>query len=162
MSARAMAMVSVMLGMLAACGGGVSSGGSGADAGTESGTGGGGVQPYKVRGAATDAHGSPIPGASLQICNPLYFNSCLTGATATDGRYSFDLPPSNVWNANASISKTFNGRTYCLDLMPDVATTFSSTDGAIRNFSWKIIGLRPDATAANEYTSSSRAGATLP
>ena len=159
MSAREMVMTSVMLGVLAACGGGATSSGSGADAGDVSGT--GSVQAYKLSGKATDTHGAPIPGANLQICNPLFFDSCMTGATAADGKYSFDLPPANVWNANASISKIFNGRTYCLDLMPDVATTFSSTDGAIRNFSWKIIGLRPDATAANQYTSYYGAGANI-
>jgi hypothetical protein len=129
--------------------------GSGADAGSgaaDAGTGGSSAQPYKLSGLAVDTNGAPIAGAKVNVCNPLYWASCMHGATGADGRYSFDLPPANVWEVDTTIQKTFDGRNYCFDLKPDGTANFSSEAGAIRNFAWKISGLRPDATDPKAYT----------
>src|SRR5216684_758006 len=127
MTARMVVIVSAVVGILAACGGstgalsgadagpGTGSSGSGADAGT----GGSGVQPFKLSGLAVDTKGAPIAGASVKVCNPLYWASCMSGPTGADGRYSFDLPPGNVWEVDTSMQKVFDGRNYCLDLKPD-------------------------------------------
>src|SRR5258708_6839603 len=168
MKTRALAMMGLMLVILAACGGSGGAGATGGGAGrgpgsrTPSGTDAGsnaadagtgtGVQPYKLSGLTVDTKGAAIAGADLKVCNPLYFASCMHGATGADGRFSFDLPPGNVWEVEASIQKIFDGRNYCLDLKPDATAHFSSEAGAIRNFAWTISGLRPDAIDTKAYT----------
>jgi hypothetical protein len=119
-----------------------------ADAGTSV-----GVTAGKVAGTATDSRGQPLPGAEIDICNPVYFNSCVKGKTAPDGRYSIDLQPVNVWTASGSLTKTFNGKSYCFDLRPSSTNSFSSSDGAIRDFDWKVSGQRPDRSATDEAIS---------
>src|SRR5258708_1913518 len=168
MKTRALAMMGLMLVILAACGGSGGAGATGGGAGrgpgsrTPSGTDAGsnaadagtgtGVQPYKLSGLTVDTKGAAIAGADLKVCNPLYFASCMHGATGADGRFSFDLPPGNVWEVEASIQKIFDGTNYCLDLKPDATAHFSSEAGAIRNFAWTISGLRPDAIDTKAYT----------
>jgi hypothetical protein len=87
--------------------------GDGAPAGNSGGGGGGGgggspdagsggsssPQAFKMSGLVVDTQGHPLPAAQLAVCDPVYFNSCITGASATDGRYSIALPPENVWYA---------------------------------------------------------------
>lgn len=154
---RAMTWI-VMVGTLAACGGGEHGADSTADAGTTAGTTGGGTstsgpQPFKAAGKAVDTKGAPIAGAKVQVCNPIYWGACMSGATGADGRYSMDLPPGNVWEIETSIQKTFDGRVYCLDLKPDATVNFSSEAGAVRNFAWAINGPRPDGVDPKSFTS---------
>jgi hypothetical protein len=121
---------------------------TGADTGTSV-----GVTAGKAAGTATDPQGQPLAGAEITVCNPVFLYSCVNAKTGPDGRYSIDLQPVNVWNASGSINKTFNGKSYCLDLSPSSTATFSSADGAIRDFQWKLTGLRPDMTATDESLS---------
>ena len=144
-------MVVLMLRVLIACGGSACGGGGGG--GGDGGVG-NGVQAGVVKGVVVDSQARPLPGAKINVCNPLYFDSCMTGQTGSDGRYSFDLPPVNVWKAYGYLTKAYNGKSYCLELRSDSTDSFSSKDGAVRNFEWKLTGLRPDSkTAQNEFLS---------
>lgn len=77
----------------------------------------------------------------------------MNGKTRPDGRYSLDLPPTNEWVANGSVTKTFNGKSYCFDLRPSSTDSFSSSDGAVRDFDWKLSRQRPDRSATDESIS---------
>src|SRR4029077_186138 len=49
--------------------------------------------------------------------------------------------------------------TYCLDLGPTGSTdTFSSSDGAVRNFHWKLTGQRPGLSDTTQFSSFYGAG----
>ena len=118
----------------------------------------GGATPGKVSGIALDSQGRPLAGAKIDVCNPVYFDSCVSAQTGADGRYSLDLQPTNVWTAYASITKTYNGKAYCLDLSPSSTATFSSADGAVRDFQWKLTGQRPDQSDTTQFASFYGAG----
>jgi hypothetical protein len=59
---------------------------------------------------------------------------------------------------SAYLAKAFNGKNYCLELRPDSTEHFGSTDGAVRNFEWKLTGMRPGETATDQYLSFYGAG----
>ena len=143
--------------VLSGCGG--SGGGSdssrinGAGSGSADGGSSSGPVSGKIVGAALDAQGHPLSGANVTVCNPVFYNSCLNGQTGADGRYAIDLQPNNVWTVYGSITKEFNGQSYCLDLEASSGETFSSSSGAVRDFRWKVTGKRPDRTATDESMS---------
>jgi hypothetical protein len=118
----------------------------------------GDVQGGVVKGQVVDSRGAPLGGADVTVCSTVFYDSCVGGKSGSDGRYSFELPGTDVWSATASITRTFDGQTFCLDLEPSSTDSFSSDKGAIRNFAWKISGMRPDKTAANEFLSYYGAG----
>jgi hypothetical protein len=132
---------------LAACGAGSPDGGN-------SGTGAVTAEAGAVRGVAVDTQNRPLSGAEITVCSTPFYNSCINGATGTDGSYSLRLTSNNVWAATGSIIKSYNGATYCLPLAVDNSHSFSSTDATIRNFSWKLSGVVPgqmDNHSAGSY-----------
>jgi len=144
--ARASSELAVLPGVLAAallgfpgCSGG-GGGGGGSTAGT-------------VAGTATDTQGRPLPGATITVCSSVFYSSCITATTGTDGSYAVRLTPDNQWQATGAVTTTYNGKTYCLPLAIDNTNTFSSTEAAVRNFSWKLSGAIPGMTPTN-YASS--------
>ncbi len=145
----------IFIGLAFACAGGACGGSNPNDSADGGQTNAGGIAAVsdKVAGQATDTRGHPVAGVQITVCNPVFYDSCLKGTTGSDGRYQIDLQPNNVWTVNASITKTFNGQSYCLDLEPDTTETFSSASGAVRNFVWTLQGLRPGKTA-DGYASS--------
>jgi hypothetical protein len=128
---------------LAACGGGPETG----------------AQAGAVRGVAVDTQNHPLSGAKIDICIGPVFEGCVEGNTAADGSYSLRLTSDYVWYAYGSITKSYNGATYCLPLDVDNPNSFSSPDGAVRNFTWKLSGVVAGQTGDN-YPSSYY-GATL-
>jgi hypothetical protein len=110
---------------------------------------------------ALDGLGRPLAGAKISVCDPVYVSACLVGQTGSDGRYHFDLPPDNAWKVYGSITKPYNGKSYCLELRPDSTDAFGSSQGAVRNFEWKLTGRRPDKASASEFLSYYGAGAAV-
>jgi hypothetical protein len=132
---------------VAACGAGTSDGGN-------SGTGAVTAQAGAVSGVAVDSQNRPLAGAEITVCSSVFYNSCINGATRTDGSYSLRLTSNDVWLASGSITKSYNGATYCLPLAVDNSHSFSSTDATIRNFSWRLSGVVPghmDNHSAGSY-----------
>jgi hypothetical protein len=134
---------------LAACGAGSPDGGN-------SGTGAVTAEAGAVRGVAVDTQNRRLSGAEITVCNAVthYGDACVNATTGGDGSYSLRLPSNNVWHIYGSITKSYNGATYCLPLAVDNRDSFSSTEGAIRNFSWKLSGVIPgqmDNHSAGSY-----------
>lgn len=122
--------------LLAACG---STGNTGHNPGS------GNTQPIggTVKGVALGSDGTPIVGARIIIDNTVVANSAVTGRTDVDGRYSLQIPREWSWRAYGQLEKTYNGRTFRLDLHPDNPDSFAGAQGAVRNFELRIAGSKP-------------------
>lgn len=94
-------------------------------------------------GKVTNADGSPYPGVKIVVDNTMIYNSFVATTTDAKGMYKVKLPAVGTFLTTASIEKTFNGKKYKLDFHPDNIDEFS-IDGAVRNFSFKLTGKRPD------------------
>lgn len=112
-----------------------------------------------VRGLVRDTQGRPLASAEINISNAVYVTRPVSGATGADGAYLLELPPNQVWRAYGSISTTLGGRTYCSELAADNDEIFRSSDATVRNFSWKLAGLKSPSLPPN--SSSSYYGARL-
>lgn len=96
-----------------------------------------------VRGIAVGSDGMPIVGARIIIDNTVVANSVVTGRTGVDGRYNLQIPKEWSWRAYARLEKTYNGRTFKLDLHPDNPDSFAGLQGAVRNFELRTAGPKP-------------------
>jgi len=139
--------------LLAACGGSASKSGGPGDPHPP------GPEPGKVKGVALDTQNRPLSGATIDVCSSVFWESCVSGSTGSDGSYSVTLTPTNVWRADGSITRNYDGKAFCLPLAIDNDNTFASSDATIRNFSWKLSGLIPGQNA--DGYASSYFGATL-
>lgn len=93
-------------------------------------------------GTVVDTRGNPIAGAKILLDNTVFYASYINGSTADDGTYRLKVQP-GAWRAYASFQKEYNGRTYSLELHPDSIDSFDD-NGAVRNFTWKLEGRKPD------------------
>ena len=94
-------------------------------------------------GRVVDTHGKPIAGAKILLDNTVFYDSYISGSTAEDGTYRLKVHP-GAWRAYATIRKEYNGRTYPLEMHPDSSDSFDDA-GAVRNFTWKLEGRKPDS-----------------
>jgi hypothetical protein len=98
-----------------------------------------------VTGTVVDAAGRPLAGVEVYADNTLYYNLNVIGYTDAQGRYKLDVrEPIGTWRVGAHLRREYNGRTYQLALHPDTARAFPGVDGAVRNFSWRLIGRTPE------------------
>lgn len=100
-----------------------------------------------VTGSVTDTKGNPLPGAALVIDNTLIYNSNLLTTSNNEGKYKVKLSGAFTWVATASFEKNYNGKKYTFKLHPETDEAFTS-DGGVRNFSWKLSGQRPESASA--------------
>lgn len=96
-------------------------------------------------GRAVDSRGEPIAGAKILLDHAVFYASYIRGTTREDGSYRIRVQP-GAWRTHASFEKTYNGRTYTLELHPDSIDSFDE-EGVVRNFAWKLEGRRPE----NDY-----------
>ncbi|MBO9592532.1 MAG: carboxypeptidase regulatory-like domain-containing protein [Niabella sp.] len=99
----------------------------------------------RVSGLVTDTRSVPVKDARITIEHTVWYNSYLSGTSNNDGRYQVLLPddPAGDWTAKAQLTRTAYGQTYTFDLDPDKTGAFNKTNGAVRNFKWKLSGQRP-------------------
>jgi hypothetical protein len=96
-----------------------------------------------VKGVVKYVDGSPIPNAKVVIENTILYASYVYAVTNSKGEYSTSVPIGS-WKASVQIEKEFLGKKYKYDLYPDNPNPFAGVDGAVRNFTWKISGAKPD------------------
>lgn len=101
-----------------------------------------------VSGVVTDAKNLPVKDVRITIEHTVWYNSYLSGTSDNEGKYRVSLPddPAGDWTAKAQLTRTAYGQTYTFDLEPDQTGAFNKTDGAVRNFKWKLNGQRPGGT----------------
>ncbi|QDE82158.1 carboxypeptidase-like regulatory domain-containing protein [Myxococcus xanthus] len=101
-----------------------------------------------VKGKATDTAGKPLAGVEVVADNQVLYNSNVVGVTGADGTYRLELgQAATTWNASARLKRDFNGRNYTFELHPSSATPFAGNEGAVRDFSWKLTGAKPEGGA---------------
>ncbi len=101
-----------------------------------------------VSGVVTDNRNVPLKDARITVEHTVWYNSYLLSSSNNEGKYQVSLPddPAGDWTAKAQLTRTAYGQTYTFDLAPDKTGAFNRTNGAIRNFTWKLSGLRPGGT----------------
>jgi hypothetical protein len=103
----------------------------------------GGVESGVVKGLVVDTQGKPLPNLKVVVENTVFQASYVYATTGQDGRYRAEVP-NGGWKVSVQLDRQFQGRTYRFDLHPDNANGFTGTDGAVRNFAWKLTGPRPE------------------
>lgn len=102
-----------------------------------------GVEAGVVKGLVVDTQGKPLPGLKVVVENTVFHASYVYGTTGQDGRYRVEVP-NGGWKVSVQLERQFQGRSYRFDLHPDNPDAFTGTEGAVRNFSWKLSGPRPE------------------
>ena len=110
------------------------------------------VEPHTVAGRVTDAQGNliDVEGAKPTV---VLSGTTLAGHRTTlnfdvedTGLYSQEVPD-GVYKIYGFIDLDYNGRAYHLPLHPednkDVHTSHGSRKGVVKNFVWKLTGLKP-------------------
>jgi hypothetical protein len=109
-----------------------------------------------VVGRVTNSAGKPLAGAEISIF----------GTTARGDRTRFDAltganglfsqrVPDGIYGVGAQWKTTYNGKNYTFNLAPDDGKTgviHDAADGIVKNFKWKIAGLKPGERAGEPNT----------
>lgn len=105
------------------------------------------VERFVVKGRVVDENGKPIPGVEVVADNEWLSASYVTGHTGPDGRYRIQLPRAHAsYSVSAMTKRKIGGQVVEVDLAPDNPDSFASNVGAVRNFSVKLSGQRPDGS----------------
>ena len=104
-----------------------------------------GLEPGFLTGKVTDSSGKPLPNVTVFADNTLLYNTNATGVTDANGNYRINVSrPVGTWHATAQLKRQIQGKTYTFDLHPNDDNPFAGNQGAVRNFTWKLHGQRPD------------------
>lgn len=103
-----------------------------------------------VMGQVVNTQGNPLENVDIVVNNSQYYNHNILGQTGTDGNYKLAVEPGS-WYVRATIDVPYDNQTYTLDLHPDNSKGFAGTEGAVRNFQWKLSGARPTDFGASGY-----------
>jgi len=110
------------------------------------------LEPGTVAGRITDARGNIIEGARLIVQ--------VAGTTLAGARTNFDIEveenglfsqevPDGLWRIYGFVEKEANGHKFRLPLDPEdkreIGSTQGTKKGVVKNFVWKIAGLKPHA-----------------
>ncbi|RKH32288.1 carboxypeptidase-like regulatory domain-containing protein [Corallococcus sicarius] len=98
-----------------------------------------------MSGKVVDARGQPMQGVVVVADNTMIYDTNALGTTGSDGTYRIDVSsPAGTWHASATHKVQYNSRSYTFDLDPNDDAVFAGNEGAVRNFTWKLSGKRPD------------------
>ncbi len=108
------------------------------------------AKPNYIVGRVTNRAGQPIGGVEIGIYGTTIAgaNVRFEAATNAQGMFSQRLPE-GIYGASAYLKKRFNNKNYKFTLPPTDGVTSVKHDsslGIVKNFVWKISGLRPGET----------------
>jgi hypothetical protein len=106
------------------------------------------VMAALARGIVLDAAGEPIPDVKITVESTVFHASYVHTRTDASGRYRVEVP-SGGWKVHAQMTRDYHGKTYFFDLAPDDAQPFTGSSGAVRNFTWRIAGPRPELSGGH-------------
>lgn len=100
------------------------------------------VEKGMVSGRATDAKGSPLKNVRIELSHTVWSDKKLSARTDENGFYSVTLPaePRGNWTIQALHITEAYGRQYHFILDASDNSSFGGVRGAIRNFTWKLLG----------------------
>ncbi|RKH43199.1 carboxypeptidase-like regulatory domain-containing protein [Corallococcus llansteffanensis] len=135
-----------LLGASAACSCGGNGGGTPNPGNTDAGTTNPGtVESNVMKGRAVDSQGKGLAGVEITAHNQFQTGTTVKTMTGADGAYRLDVSnPTGPWLGNATLETTYHGAPYRFTLVPDDSATFAGNVGALRNFTWKLTGAKPD------------------
>lgn len=116
------------------------------------------VQPGVVKGKAVSAQGAPLANVEVTVSGTTWASgetNTFRTRTGADGRYTLSVPDGSyrIWGYH---ELTYAGAQYCMPLALAAAgdyDSFSSKAGTVRDFTWRISGMRADETDAASPTS---------
>ncbi len=113
-------------------------------------------RPGYIIGRVTNTAGKPLAGAEISLYGTTMAgaNTSFSLETGADGRFSQRVPE-GIYGASAYYKTRYNGKNYRFTLMPKDGTTAKKHDsapGVIKDFVWKISGLKPGEKAGEEGT----------
>ena len=103
-----------------------------------------------VKGRITDSQGNPMANAKIVIEHTVYYASYVYATSDANGYYKAAVP-NGSWKAAVQIQRNYLGQSYTFDLHPDNPEPFAGTTGAVRNFSWKLSGTKPEGGFYGSY-----------
>ncbi|AHM58715.1 hypothetical protein D770_02215 [Flammeovirgaceae bacterium 311] len=113
------------------------------------------VEPHEqqtgfVTGHVINTVGAPLANVDIVVNNSQYYNNNILGQTDTNGKYRLAIEPGS-WYVRATIDVQYDNQTYTLDLHPENSNGFAGSEGAVRNFQWKLSGTRPTDFGASGF-----------
>lgn len=98
-----------------------------------------------LKGRVVDGAGRPVADAEIVADNQLIHNSNLVVTTDKDGHYrvSTDVAAA-TFRVTGTVTRRFEDRAYTMELTPHDDASFAGSDGAIRDFTWRLTGERSD------------------
>ena len=102
------------------------------------------------KGRITDSRGKPRANAKVVIEHTVYYASYIYATTDANGYYKATVP-NGSWKASVQIQRNYLGQLYAFDLYPDNSEPFAGSTGAVRNFSWKLSGAKPEGGFYGSY-----------
>lgn len=99
-------------------------------------------EPGMVSGQATDARGNPLKNVRIELSHTVWSDKKLTATTDDNGYYTVTLPaePRGNWTIQAKHDATAYGQNYQFVLDANDNCSFGGVRGAVRNFTWKLLG----------------------
>lgn len=98
---------------------------------------------YRLTGRVVDASGKALANVEVVADNQALYDSNVLGVSNTDGAYRIELPEvSTSWAVTATHVVDYHGKTYHFDLDPSATAPFAGSEGAVRDFTWKLSGTR--------------------
>jgi hypothetical protein len=129
----------IAVGLLAACGS------ANPPAGGQTPPPGGDTAAGFLTGTVHDSQGQPLGGVQVFADHTQYYNTNAIGVSDAGGKYRIDVrQPAGSWHATAQLKRSYHGQNYTFDLQPDNDNPFPGSEGATRNFVWKLTGPTPN------------------
>ena len=100
------------------------------------------IEKGTIKGRLTDSKGDAVANAKIVIEHTVYYASYIYATSDANGYYKTNVP-NGSWKASVQIQRNYLGQPYTFDLHPENAAPFAGTEGAIRNFIWKLSGDKP-------------------
>lgn len=99
-------------------------------------------EPGMVSGKATDAKGNPLKNVRIELSHTIWSDKKITAKTDENGFYKVTIPaePRGNWTIQAKHEASAYGQNYQFVLDANDNSSFGGVRGAVRNFTWKLLG----------------------
>lgn len=103
------------------------------------------TMPGVVKGWVVDTRGKGIANAKVVIEHTVLYGKYVYATTDANGYYKTTVPDGS-WHAKVQIQRSLLDKTYNFELTADINDAFAGSTGAVRNFSWKLSGAKPNGS----------------
>ena len=101
-----------------------------------------------VTGRVTDEKGHPLSNVTIYAGHTVWYNANVIGTTDADGKYKLNISDRpGTYLIHGEMKRSHNSVDYKFQLYPDETAPVSSTEGGVRNITWK----KPVDVTATEW-----------